>query len=475
MRVFQQLGVVDAIEPHVEPFTPSEYFGVDGQLIRRMTMVAPPLSAGLHAVDGVHAAARWSACCARAWRSCPTSTVALGRRDDVARAGRRRRHAAPARCARRRAARVRARYVIACDGGSSTVRAQLGIELEDLDFDEPWLVVDVLVNERGLAKLPKTSVQYCEPRAAVHAGDRPEQPPALGDLAASPAKTRSRRPRPRAPGSCWRAGSRRDDGELWRQASYRFHALVARHWRAGRVFLAGDAAHMQPPFLGQGMCQGVRDVANLAWKLAAVLARRGAGAAARSAARQLRRRAQGACARAHQPHQGRGRGDLRARRGQGARARCEACSPSAAASSRTRRARTSCRALEAGLLSARASAARGTLVSAAVAASAATRRSAWTRARAMAGAWCCDDALAHAAPAGPASRRCTLGARRRERPKAWWRPGCAATNAMPRWCGPTTTCSASRRHKPSSTICSKNAAPGCTARPTFNARRPAQR
>jgi 3-(3-hydroxy-phenyl)propionate hydroxylase len=58
---------------------------------------------------------------------------------------------------------VRARYVIACDGGSSTVRTLLDMPLEDLDFDEPWLVVDVLVNERGLAKLPKVSVQYCEP------------------------------------------------------------------------------------------------------------------------------------------------------------------------------------------------------------------------------------------------------------------------------------------------------------------------
>ena len=150
------------------------------------------------------------------------------------------------------------------------MRGAVGITLEDLDFDAPWLVVDVRVHPHGLAKLPKTSVQYCEPERpcplvigpgnhrrweiSLKPGEDPQQ-------AATPEGT-------------WQLLSRwltPDDAALWRQSSYRFHALVADRWRAGRVFVAGGAAHMQPPFLGQGMCQGVRDVVNLSWKLVAVV------------------------------------------------------------------------------------------------------------------------------------------------------------------------------------------------------------
>jgi 3-(3-hydroxy-phenyl)propionate hydroxylase len=165
---------------------------------------------------------------------------------------------------------VQARFVVGCDGASSLVRQSVGIELEDLDFDEPWLVVDVLVNEQGLAKLPKVSVQYCEP-------ERPStylivtQNHRRWELSINPGED----PKQVAtPEGTWKLLSRwlqPHEGTLWRQASYRFHALVAERFHSGRVFLAGDAAHQQPPFLGQGMCQGVRDAVNLSWKLGAVL------------------------------------------------------------------------------------------------------------------------------------------------------------------------------------------------------------
>ncbi|MGE0350622.1 bifunctional 3-(3-hydroxy-phenyl)propionate/3-hydroxycinnamic acid hydroxylase [Hydrogenophaga sp.] len=267
MRVFQQLGVVDAVAPFCEPFTPSEYFGVDGQLIRRMTMVAPPYPQG-HTPSMVFTQPEVERVLRERVAQMPNVVVELGVemtrvaqdasgvsldiRDDSGQ------HT------------VRAAWAIACDGGSSTVRTQLDMPLEDLDFDEPWLVVDVLVNEQGLAKLPTVSVQYCEPERPCTLVIGPKNH-RRWEISLKPGEDPKEAATPEA---TWRLLSRwltPEDGTLWRQASYRFHALVAQRWRQGRVFLAGDAAHMQPPFLGQGMCQGVRDAANLSWKLAAVL------------------------------------------------------------------------------------------------------------------------------------------------------------------------------------------------------------
>ena len=268
MRVFQQLGVVDAIEPFTEPFSNSEYFGVDGQLIRRMTMLPPPYPQG-YTPSVVFTQLPVERALRDRVAQMPNVTVELGvemtslTQDDAQ---------VTLTIERDGAARkVHAKYAIACDGGASPVRTQLDIPLDDLDFDEPWLVVDVLVNERGMAKLPKVSVQYCEPQrpCTLVLGPKNHR---RWEISLMPGED------PKAVETdeeTWKLLSRwigPEDGELWRQASYRFHALVASEWRKGRVFLAGDAAHMQPPFLGQGMCQGVRDAANLTWKLAAVLA-----------------------------------------------------------------------------------------------------------------------------------------------------------------------------------------------------------
>ena len=267
LRTLQNIGVAEAVLPHVAPFPPSEHYGVDGQLIRRVDMAAPPYPLGyvpsmVFTQPPVEAALRAHAA------SFPSVELRLGVEcvslHEESGGVTVRMHPLGGE-----AYDVTARSVIACDGASSTVRQLLGIRFEDLVFDEPWLVIDMRVNASGLAKLPKTAAQYCEPTrpATFIVGPADHR---RWEIMLLPGED------PRAmetEASVWRLLSRwltPEDGTLWRANSYRFHALVAEGWRDGRVFLAGDAAHQQPPFIGQGMCQGIRDVTNLVWKLNAV-------------------------------------------------------------------------------------------------------------------------------------------------------------------------------------------------------------
>jgi 3-(3-hydroxy-phenyl)propionate hydroxylase len=268
MRVFQDLGLAEAISPYTRPFTPSEYYGVDGQLIKRLGSVPPPYPLGwppnmVFTQPPVEAALRSHAA---TW---PSVTIALGeelvgltqadghvlldlRADDGS------------------MRRVEACYVVGCDGAWSTVRALTGLQYVDLEFDEPWLVVDLLVNKRGLARLPEVSVQYCDPARPATYLIGPDNH-RRWEIMVMPGEDRREMEKDE---NVWGLLSRwvsPADATLWRRASYQFHALVAGEWRNARVFIAGDAAHQQPPFTGQGMCQGVRDVANLAWKLDRVL------------------------------------------------------------------------------------------------------------------------------------------------------------------------------------------------------------
>ncbi len=268
MRVFQDLGLADAISRHTRPFTPSEYYGVDGQLIKRLGSVPPPHPLGwppnmVFTQPPVEAALRAHVA---TW---PSVTVALG--DELVGLAQTSDHVMlEFQNDDGETRTVEARYVIGCDGAWSTVRTLSGLQYVDLEFDEPWLVVDLRVNERGLAKLPVVSAQYCDPARPATYLIGPDDH-RRWEIMVMPGEDRREQEKEE---NVWRLLSRwinPEDATLWRRASYQFHALVAGEWRNGRAFIAGDAAHQQPPFTGQGMCQGVRDVANLVWKLERVL------------------------------------------------------------------------------------------------------------------------------------------------------------------------------------------------------------
>jgi 3-(3-hydroxy-phenyl)propionate hydroxylase len=154
--------------------------------------------------------------------------------------------------------------VLGCDGANSTVRELIGGRMRELGPAERWLVVDL---ESGVAPAVWPGVQQvCDPvrpatfmpvgggrcRAEFRLADGED--PAAVDL----------------PALLARFGAA--DAEVVRRAEYRYAAAVADRWREGRVLLCGDAAHLTPPFIGQGLGLGLRDVHQLTWKLAAVLA-----------------------------------------------------------------------------------------------------------------------------------------------------------------------------------------------------------
>ncbi len=167
--------------------------------------------------------------------------------------------------------RIRARWAVACDGAASFVRRSLGIAWRSLGYDHDWLVVDIVTDHA--ADLPNVTMQVCDPaRLATYiCGKDPYRrwefrllPGESRDEMTTPAKVRQLLDPWIAP----------DRYELRRAAVYQFHAATAERWRDGRILLAGDAAHQTPPFLGQGLNAGFRDVANLAWKLPLVCAGR---------------------------------------------------------------------------------------------------------------------------------------------------------------------------------------------------------
>ncbi|MCU7247450.1 bifunctional 3-(3-hydroxy-phenyl)propionate/3-hydroxycinnamic acid hydroxylase [Pseudomonas koreensis] len=267
MRVLGNVGLADDIAEHVMPYRPSEYRTTGSQLIKRIDAAKPPFPLGwapnyVFSQPPVERALRGRIA------SFKSVTVELGSEVlavDSAESQANVRIRAKDGIERT----VSAAHVLACDGGTSAIRTRLGLKMEDLAFDEPWLVVDVILNEGAGESLPKTNVQFCElarPCTFVVGPGRhrrwefminPDEQPAEISQPETIKKLISR----------WLP---EEDYQLWRASAYRFHALILEQWRADRVFFLGDAAHMTPPFLAQGMCQGIRDALNLVWKLSLV-------------------------------------------------------------------------------------------------------------------------------------------------------------------------------------------------------------
>ncbi|WP_030293823.1 bifunctional 3-(3-hydroxy-phenyl)propionate/3-hydroxycinnamic acid hydroxylase [Streptomyces katrae] len=158
-----------------------------------------------------------------------------------------------------------ARWVVGCDGANSFVRDHLDVSVTDLGFSYEWLLCDVEL--RQPREFTPTNVQICDPA-------RPTTVVASGpgrrrwEFMRLPGESTAELNRDE---TAWRLlapfGVTPDTATLLRSTTYIFQARWADQWRVGRVLLAGDAAHLMPPFAGQGMCSGIRDVVNLAWKL----------------------------------------------------------------------------------------------------------------------------------------------------------------------------------------------------------------
>lgn len=263
MRLFQQIGIAEDMLAHSRPIGGYDFINAAGEMLMQFA-TSPETAQGwasgylfhqpaleallrekLAALD-VTVLTGWSLTGFRDDGAGVTATLSDGRetRD------------------------IRAAFLVGCDGANSLVRKLLGVGLDDYGFDEPWLVVDTLMPDES--HLKPHGVQLCDPARPVTImpmspgrrrwefmllpGETPEEMLAPGKVEALMAPYRGK-----------------GEAEIVRRAVYRFHGLVAQDWRKGRVLLAGDSAHQMPPFAGQGMCSGLRDAANLAWKLALVL------------------------------------------------------------------------------------------------------------------------------------------------------------------------------------------------------------
>ncbi|MFK7751746.1 MAG: bifunctional 3-(3-hydroxy-phenyl)propionate/3-hydroxycinnamic acid hydroxylase [Sedimentitalea sp.] len=162
---------------------------------------------------------------------------------------------------------ITADYVVAADGGRSAIREKLGIEMIGSTYSQDWIVIDTK-NDPDTARHSKFFCSVHRPHVSVPAPNGGRR----YEFMLLPGETHADVLAPDFVTQLLAPYRSVGPGDIVRNTVYTFHARIAEQFRVGRVFLAGDAAHLTPPFAGQGMNAGLRDASNLSWKLACVLA-----------------------------------------------------------------------------------------------------------------------------------------------------------------------------------------------------------
>lgn len=264
MRIFQAMGLADALRSHVRPSSGMQYLDVAGRLMMERK---PAATFGKHgwAENYLFHQPDLEAVLRAGVARFPNIRVFLGHNIEEVSNSLTGASLVVRDLNSDQTSLWRAGWVIGCDGGRSLVRQSVGSGLDDLGLHQPWLVVDVVLKRD--VDLPESTVQFCDPSRPTTfvkvTGQRRRW-----EIMIMPDDDITSIGRPEVVWSLLSRWVSSDDATLVRSAIYTFHSLIARRWRHERLIIAGDAAHQTPPFLGQGMCTGIRDAANLAWKLA---------------------------------------------------------------------------------------------------------------------------------------------------------------------------------------------------------------
>ncbi|AMM18586.1 monooxygenase (plasmid) [Burkholderia sp. PAMC 28687] len=274
-RIFQAMGIGKEVERISQPSSTYQWFNADWKTLVEIDWSAESISDGpvgylfnqpsLEALlddkaksfAGVSVQQSWEATELRQFPDCCELTLRQGKMDGNV------------WVPTGETQTVRARYVVGADGANSFVRKSERIAFEDLGFQEDWLVIDLKPNEGVKLDVPDIG-QWCNPaRPTTMVPGGPGY--RRWEFMRLPHESVEDLQKPEKVWELLAPWVTPQDATLVRYAVYKFRSLIAENWHSGRVVLAGDAAHQMPPFMGQGMCSGIRDAWNLAWRFDLIL------------------------------------------------------------------------------------------------------------------------------------------------------------------------------------------------------------